>query len=377
MPIPPPPVYLADLPAGWARSQTASAEVTQRAIQVLNTTSYRYGDGEVVELGGKTLAFRIEPHYDDHVDGILRWHRGVSVWERVDPAAPMPDRLVVVSGVSVPATLDERDVVISWDFAPVPAAVQRLFTRPTLFLTLTTPPNREYKAQVEALSPAPVRALLRMRSPAMRPLRVAVLGFSESCQGVRSFLSSGDGGRLDSVIAIDGVHANYAGDPAKGLVDANYLAMYSAFARLALESSRTLVVTHSSIKTYPAFVSTTDTAKWIWRNVTGGDETIQVPAELPDLSIPPTTVQAGSANPQLQAAIGPVRTVSYPTAPMQDPKRVNNFVILGYDDLDAPRGTADHIYQATAVLPMVLTQFLAAKWNAQDPKSGSCYYPTV
>lgn len=53
-----------------------------------------YGQGLVETIEGVTYAFRVEPHYDDHVGGILQWHPGISVWTKIDPSAASPPGLM-------------------------------------------------------------------------------------------------------------------------------------------------------------------------------------------------------------------------------------------------------------------------------------------
>lgn len=92
MPTPPPPVLLPELPKGWRRATSGSITpaIQKTAVAVLKTAGIEYGGGHVLEIAGRVLAFRREPHYDDHIGGVLKWHPGISVWERHDPAAPLP-----------------------------------------------------------------------------------------------------------------------------------------------------------------------------------------------------------------------------------------------------------------------------------------------
>lgn len=249
--------------------------------------------------------------------------------------------------------MPEADVVLSWSFAPVPQAVRGAFQRPTRFVELPTPTGRKYGDQLRALSlPTPVRGILRRYAPDVTPLRVAALGFSESCSGVLGLLRSGDGGRIDAAIAVDGIHTAPAKEPNPAA-----LAPWVSLARLAVENLRLCVITHSSIE--PPYASTTATADYIWSQAVGDHEE-QVPA-VTGIEAAPTSVRVGSP---------PARrpyTVEYPRPAQQFPLRVNGLVVLGYDNVD-PAGYADHIYQARTVLPIVLARFLATRWNAIDPR---------
>lgn len=83
---PPPPVTLPDI-VGY-RAAPDSAEATALALEVLHGPLEW---GGTVERDG--LLARVEPHYDDHAGGGLRWHRGVTVYVAAahaptDPAPP-------------------------------------------------------------------------------------------------------------------------------------------------------------------------------------------------------------------------------------------------------------------------------------------------
>lgn len=87
-----PPVLLPNLPAGWSRRNVPPPAV-KRAHDVMRM-GLSYGQGMVETIEGITYAFRVEPHYDDHVGGFLHWHPGISVWTKTDPAAESPPGLV-------------------------------------------------------------------------------------------------------------------------------------------------------------------------------------------------------------------------------------------------------------------------------------------
>jgi hypothetical protein len=198
--------------------------------------------------------------------------------------------------------------------------------------------------------------MLRAFAKETVPQRVAALGFSESCAGVLALLRSSDGGRFDAAIAVDGIHTAPAKEP-----NAAALVPWVSFATLAAAAERLCVITHSSIK--PPYASTTATARYIWQHATGSDETIDFPA-VRGIEAASTTIRVGSP-----PAARPY-TVDYPRPAQQPPRRLNGLVVLGYDNVD-PQGYADHIYQARVVLPIVVARFLAARWNAIDPRDPS------
>jgi pimeloyl-ACP methyl ester carboxylesterase len=262
----------------------------------------------------------------------------------------------------------EADVVIAWAHGGIPESVHSAFTRPTKFINL---PNPESDKWSEALAPygypSPVRAMVAKFAPGTQPKRVALLGFSASCSAVAQVLASADGGRVDSVLAIDGIHTGYS-DKVKHVVNANGMKPWFEFGKYAVVNERLFVDSHSSVVP-PDYASTTETADWLWNTLTASSPAFVEP-KLPDLSVPPTTVHV-SAGP----ATGPDRTVDYPVAPYQPPRRAGGLIILGCDNNDKPRGTADHIYQAKVMLPLALTRLLAPRWNDMDPNNPgqSCY----
>lgn len=260
--------------------------------------------------------------------------------------------------------MPEADVVVSW-FASVPEAVKPAFQRPTSFVQLPAPPNRAYQQAVQDLDwAAPVRAAIKKYAPGVTPLRVALLGFSEGCHGVRNLLASGDGGRVDSVVAVDGVHTPYVNGKQ---VDPNTMKPWFEFAKQAVVNSRLFVDTHSSIVP-PGFASTTETADWLWNTITNKSAAFTDP-QVPALDIAPQTVHVNA--PPAPAPYD----VAYPAPAWQPAKRAGGLVVLGCDNVDKPAGYADHIYQAKYVLPLVIAKFLAERWNNMDPHAPgqSCY----
>lgn len=255
----------------------------------------------------------------------------------------------------------EADIVIAWSFASVPKEVQATFQRPTRFIAIPTPAGRKYGDQLRSFGwPTPVRGILKKFAPGVEPLRVAALGFSESCAGVSGLLKSGDGARFDAAVAVDGIHTFPGKFP-------NELALrpWIAFATLAQKNERLCVITHSSVQ--PSYASTTATANLIWEKATGSTKHLEDPP-VPDLSTGSETIKVGSP-----PATAPY-AVNYPDPPAKPPRRKAGLFVLGYNNLDAP-GYADHIYQAKVILPLVLSRILALRWNSMDPKEPgqSCF----
>jgi len=271
-----------------------------------------------------------------------------------------------------------------------------MFQRPTLFVDLETPPNRTYRQQLAGMGwPMPVRHIVRNQvkhrlPPGHEVGRIALIGFSESCTGVRTLLSSDDGSLIDTAIACDGIHAGFVGgEPNKerSNVDMAAMAPWLAFAILAarVEASnsadppgqRHCVITHSSIgdQLYPPFkyASTTRTAAIILNTVFGQQWPqallpggIMYLDEDPAYVAPAGTLPGGQKYPR----------VEYPHSPDKYSVGDNGLVVLGFNNLD-PTGVGDHKYQAQRVLPRVIEKLLIARWNEQDPSTGVCVAPYV
>lgn len=82
-PIPPPPVNV-KLPSGWKRLKLADmpAGMSARAVNVL-AERRPLGDIRTWSVGNRTFGILTELHWDDHVGGSWKWHRGVSAVEKV------------------------------------------------------------------------------------------------------------------------------------------------------------------------------------------------------------------------------------------------------------------------------------------------------
>lgn len=77
---PPPPTHLGSLP-GWRLATDVTPAVTAFASSVLRS-GLAYGETLVRTIDGRQYLARVEPHYDDHAGGGVRWHRGVTVYEK-------------------------------------------------------------------------------------------------------------------------------------------------------------------------------------------------------------------------------------------------------------------------------------------------------
>lgn len=269
----------------------------------------------------------------------------------------------------------DADVLISW-FADTPwrSAADAQFQRPTRFLSMPIPPGQKYADQLAAYGPTPVQAIIRHHYPGLRPLRVAVMGFSEGCQGARAAVGSGDGPRLDAALAFDGIHTLWA-DQKAGTFDTGRLQPWLSFAKAAIADGRLFLITTSSIVP-PTFVSSTITSDWLWTKANGWQNSMAAPQEYdeppPDFlwnhnEVPPFHVAAGTAKDGSYS--WPETTIT--KAPVKRFRKRNGLIIWNYENMD-PSGTADHEYQAARIIPAMETWYLAQRWNTNEPSSGVC-----
>lgn len=255
--------------------------------------------------------------------------------------------------------MTESDVIICWNHGGFPKGLESAFQRPTRVISLANPVS--WAHAVDKYWPFPVRGIIKEFAPDVTPLRVAALGFSASCQGVSQLLSSQDGAALDAVIAIDGIHTGYVQTGGQKTVNPNGMKPWFDYGKYAVVNERLFVISHSSVVP-PNYASTTQTAEWLWNTLTMEPTAFTVPP-LPVLNVPPTSVHVAAG-----PSTGKDRTIQYPAPPWKGKRRCGGLVVLGCSNLDGP-GTADHIYQAKAMLPLMLQAFLAERWNTIDPKA--------
>ena len=259
------------------------------------------------------------------------------------------------------------DVVITWGMSGIKDAWKTVFTRPTKFITLPTPEGQHYGTQASGFGPNPVRKIL-LDNGINHPLRVAVCGFSESCQGVRALVASADAPIIEHAIFIDGIHCSWVGDAPNNdhsNIAPSCLGPIVAYADLASRgpiavaglppSRRYCTITHSSI--VPTFPSTTDTARAILNKLfASGWPKAGVPAGIAgEIYDPPKVIQG----------------TSYSATTFDHSYGQMGLAVMGYKNASAD-GKADHIFQGSVVYPMVLAKFLAPRWNNVDPTIPGC-----
>lgn len=87
---------LPNLPNGWIGAASSPTwaidrfDVEQIAIRVQADTSLEIGEGLYEIVNNTRYLFRVEVHFDNHSDGKLHWHRGITVHYKADPTAPDP-----------------------------------------------------------------------------------------------------------------------------------------------------------------------------------------------------------------------------------------------------------------------------------------------
>jgi hypothetical protein len=84
-------------PEGYSVCGDVPTPVVEQANRTLNNHSLGYGDFEVFSYKDAQYLLRVEPHCDDHIDGILHWRRGVTAYyQNIPPVVQLQE--VVVEG---------------------------------------------------------------------------------------------------------------------------------------------------------------------------------------------------------------------------------------------------------------------------------------
>lgn len=262
------------------------------------------------------------------------------------------------------------DVIVGWGLGPDCTPWMKYFTRPTRYVRLSTPPNRSYANQIQGMSwncpkqpadgkPHPLCNILH-QAGIDRPLRVALVGFSETCSGVWRLLATADGANFDTVYACDGIHMGVPWYVAYGALANRGDARYAP-------GQRNLIVTHSSIKP-PGYASTTETAAEIIGKLFPSTAYMaSLPPAFTEPHTPPRSVYVSGKN---RGGI-PDYKVQYDRPNLKYAVGEPGVTILGYNNSDS-KGYADHIYQATTVAETVVRDLIAARWNENDPSTGVC-----
>ncbi len=246
------------------------------------------------------------------------------------------------------------------------------FRRPTRYIGLPAGPAIRASDLIEKNEPSPLLKIAR--SHGVEPIRMAAIGFSIGCSGVGACLASSDGPKLDAAIGIDGIHTSWT-DQRQGIFNSAGLLPWQAYGARAAGGSGLCLISTSSIVP-PSFVGTTVTSDYLWQAITGSGavtaEDWGPAAVLQYRSFPPYVVPAGQSKDKTYRW---GQTI-YNAAPIARYRQKGSLVVYNFNNLD-PSGHNDHIYQAQVILPLLLTEYLALRWNVNDPATGTCSSGTL
>lgn len=241
---------------------------------------------------------------------------------------------------------------------------KNFFSRDTEEITMPRGASRNFAAYKAAITAKygnrPIHQALTNKGWSRSGIRIAVVGFSETCIGAAVLLGSPDGGSIDFIYANDGIHGSlplwkqYASLAAFGTSDNSNLA----------PTERSLVITHSHTaspgKNIP---STAESAHTIATSVMASPvptKFVDIP-ELKDTAHdPPVRVKCSWSK----------EVVNYDKVPGMYTTNVGNLWIFGYTNVG--KTCTDHIYQSKVIGPRVLKHILAPRWNDNPRSSGSC-----
>jgi hypothetical protein len=99
--------------------------------------------------------------------------------------------------------------------------------------------------------------------PGARIRSVTVVSFSAGFGGVRELLKDSKiFARIDAIVMLDSIHAGFTGNPEERKVDPVNMEGFLKFAREALQSKKTMLITHSEIRP-DNYASTMETADYL------------------------------------------------------------------------------------------------------------------
>lgn len=211
--------------------------------------------------------------------------------------------------------------------------------------------------------------------------RVLVMGFSNGCVGVDELLRYDDSAKIDTVLAVDGIHGSFVGADRlyPGLYKRwlNHAAMCASINPELDPHSPIMAVTHSAIDPV-AYPSTTMTAELIYH---------MVAEKAPPKAL---TMECGyGCQPVMQVA----SLVSRYSSPVEicskqkclvyegiadgwyERRAVNGFYTFGWGKVQPdgrvttrdPAGTIDHIQQGQYVLQALIDEMCARRWLGDCP----------
>ena len=143
--------------------------------------------------------------------------------------------------------------VVGIDLGVGSGVYQRAFSSPEVFVELLESIERTVAEHTHN-----TRAHIR---------KLGLSGWSAGYGAIREILRQNASERVDSVVLIDGLHADYDETDASGL-QAEQLAPFVKFARRAAKRNRFMFVSHSTI-TPPGYASSTETAHYLVKKLRG------------------------------------------------------------------------------------------------------------
>ncbi len=211
--------------------------------------------------------------------------------------------------------------------------------------------------------------------------RVCVMGFSNGCIGVDEVLRAKDSAKIDTVLAIDGIHGGYISGRQL------YLPAYKRYLNHAAHvvqqnpeadvNAPIMVATHSAIVP-PNFPSTTETTDLIWRMAwtKAPEDVLTLDCDFDCVPVIYERALASVTWPGGKKLCSNVTNKCYSWKGLADgwlDRRIaNNLFVLGWGDRKGnkivtrdPMGTVDHIFQGRVVLRELLKEFTVKRWNAQ------------
>ncbi len=283
------------------------------------------------------------------------------------------------------------DLIVSF-LSSVPAAVASKFKKPPLFVAVPAAPMGQglsfYRSYLAAHTDGRgnvVPGLFKQAGGSGSIGRVAVIGFSNGVDsGVSQLLGANDAKKIDFIGAFDGIHGGFLVDPkpSVGFLGQLNMSRYGKWIAAAQRAAAqkpsenpkapVMVITHSSIE--PSFPSTTETANAIWQEALAtapADYEATYWSELDGIVYP-----GGMQIKSTLASDPPTWTWSGFDDGWYDRRICNGLSIFGWGDpgvspqkriqaicRDRYNGTADHLFQARAVLPAILETYLVGRWN--------------
>lgn len=243
---------------------------------------------------------------------------------------------------------------------------RKAFSKDTEEITMPMGASMSFEAYKQAIyakyGEHPIHSALKQKGLLRSGVRIAVMGFSQTCIGATVLLASKDGGAIDFLYADDGIHRE---DKLHYFIDFGKMAAYGTSNNVNVPpTDRMFVITHSATPPPKGHPSTTETAAIIAKGVLD----LPVPAEyvdIPDLTSavhdPPVHVKCGWGTEQ----------VDYKKVPGIYATKVGGFMVFGYENL-SKTGCTDHIYQSKVIGPRVLRHLLIPRWNNNPRVGGSC-----